>query len=59
MFRNPQSFFSEWKDLKAVLRMLRYRVFVENPKIRNILMGIQKSLPLSFSDTNIGSLLVR
>ena len=46
IFKNPKSIISEWKDLKAVLRMLRYRVFVENPKIRNILVGIQKSLPL-------------
>jgi Zn-finger nucleic acid-binding protein len=46
IFTNPKSFISEWNDLKAVLRMLRSRVFVENPKIRNILEGIQKSLPL-------------
>jgi Zn-finger nucleic acid-binding protein len=44
--RNPQNLISEWKDLTAVLRMLRHRVFVENPKIRSILVGIQKSLPL-------------
>lgn len=43
---NPKNLISEWKDLKAVLRMLRYRVFVENPKIKSILVGIQKSLPL-------------
>lgn len=43
---NPKNLISEWKDLKAVLRMLRYRVFVENPKFRSILVGIQKSLPL-------------
>jgi Zn-finger nucleic acid-binding protein len=43
---NPQNLISEWKDLKAVLRMLRHRVFVENPKIRSVLVGIQKSLPL-------------
>jgi Zn-finger nucleic acid-binding protein len=46
IFTNPKKVISEWKDLKAVLRMLRYRVFVENPKFRSILMGIQKSLPL-------------
>lgn len=45
-FRHPKKLISEWKDLKAVLRMLRYRVFVENPKLRSILAGIQKSLPL-------------
>ena len=46
LFAHPDRFISEWKDLKAVLRMLRYRVFVENPKIRSMLTGIQKSLPL-------------
>ena len=46
LFTHPGSFISEWKDLKAVLRMMRYRVFVANPKIRNVLEGIQKSLPL-------------
>jgi Zn-finger nucleic acid-binding protein len=43
---NSKNLVSEWKDLKAVLRMLRYRVFVENPKFRSILEGIQKSMPL-------------
>ena len=46
IFTNPKGLISEWKDLKAVLRMLRYRVFIENPKLKNILVGIQKSLPL-------------
>ena len=42
----PKRFISEWRDLKAVLRTLRHRVFTENPKLRSILEGIQKSLPL-------------
>jgi Zn-finger nucleic acid-binding protein len=42
----PQNMVSEWRDLKAVLRLLAYRIFVENPKLKSILMGIQKSLPL-------------
>jgi len=46
IFTNPKRVISEWKDLKAVLHMLRYRVFVENPNFRSILEGIQKSLPL-------------
>jgi Zn-finger nucleic acid-binding protein len=46
IFTNPKGLISEWKDLKAILRMLRYRVFIENPKFRNILVGIQRSLPL-------------
>jgi Zn-finger nucleic acid-binding protein len=46
IFKNPKGIISEWKDLKAVVRLLRYRIFVENPKMRSILVGIQKSLPL-------------
>ncbi len=42
----PQNMISEWQDLKAVLRLLTYRIFVENPKLKSILLGIQKSLPL-------------
>ena len=43
---NPRNLISEWRDLKAVLRLLSYRIFVENPKLKSILLGIQKSLPL-------------
>jgi Zn-finger nucleic acid-binding protein len=42
---HPQKLISEWKDLKAVLRLSAYRIFVENPKLKSILLGIQKSLP--------------
>jgi len=42
----PDRLISEWRDLKAVMRLLMYRFFVENPKVKNILVGIQKSLPL-------------
>jgi Zn-finger nucleic acid-binding protein len=43
---HPQNLVSEWRELKAVLRLLSYRIFVENPKLKSILLGIQKSLPL-------------
>ena len=46
MIKNPESVISEWRDLKSVLRMLKYQFFVENPKIKAILEGFQKSLPL-------------
>ena len=42
----PERFISEWRDLKAVMRLLKYRFFVENPKIKDILVGLQKTLPL-------------
>jgi Zn-finger nucleic acid-binding protein len=37
---------SEWKDLKALLRLLKYRVFAENPKLSAVMQGLQKTLPL-------------
>jgi Zn-finger nucleic acid-binding protein len=46
LIANPANAASEWRDLKHVLRLLKYRFFVENPRLKNILAGIQKSLPL-------------
>jgi Zn-finger nucleic acid-binding protein len=37
---------TDWKDLKAVLRLLKYRFFVENPKLDAIMKGFEKSMPL-------------
>ena len=42
----PKDLVSEWRDLKAVLRLLSYRIFAENPKLKGIMTGLQKSLPL-------------
>jgi Zn-finger nucleic acid-binding protein len=46
ILNRPRDLVSEWRDLKAVLRLLSYRIFVENPKLKSILTGLQKSLPL-------------
>ena len=43
---NPDALGEEWQDLKTVLAMLKHRIFVEHPKLRSVLMGLQKSLPL-------------
>jgi Zn-finger nucleic acid-binding protein len=37
---------SQWKDLRTVMRLLKYRVFVENPTLSAIMKGLQKALPL-------------
>lgn len=37
---------SEWQDLKTVLRLLKYRFFVEHPKLKALLEDLQKTLPL-------------
>lgn len=37
---------SQWRDLKAVLRLFKYRVFVENPRLNTLMKGLQKTLPL-------------
>lgn len=46
LLTRPQDLVTEWRDLRSVLRLLSYRIFVENPKLKSILVGIQKSLPL-------------
>ena len=42
----PESFISEWKDFVTVLRMFQYRFFIENPKLQDTVMNIQKGFPL-------------
>jgi Zn-finger nucleic acid-binding protein len=40
-----KSFISEWRDFRTVLRLLQYRILVENPKVRNALTALQISSP--------------
>ncbi len=42
----PESFMSEWKDFVTVLRMMQYRMFVENPKLLDTITAVQKANPL-------------
>ena len=42
----PETFISEWRDLKTVMRMLHYRVLAENPKVVTTIMGIQRASPI-------------
>ena len=46
LVKNKEDPISDWKDLKAVLRLLKFRFFVENPKLDAVMKGFQKSLPL-------------
>lgn len=46
MLTGSDSLGSDWKDLKAVLNLLKQRIFVQHPRLRSILLGLQKSLPL-------------
>lgn len=43
---NPDAIVSEWQDLKTVVKLLRHRIFVEHPRLKSVLEGLQKSLPL-------------
>ncbi len=36
LFTSPESFASEWRDLRAVLRLLYLRFFMEHPGLTNI-----------------------
>jgi Zn-finger nucleic acid-binding protein len=42
----PESFISEWKDFLTVLRMMQYRMFVENPKLLDTVISVQRANPL-------------
>lgn len=41
----PRSLSSEWKDLVAVLRMLRYRVLAEHPRLAETIAELQRDAP--------------
>ena len=41
----PESRISEWKDFLNILRMLQYRALVENPKLNDAIIELQKNLP--------------
>lgn len=46
MILNPDTIISEWKGLKTVLNLFKHRFFIEHPKLKSLLAGLQKSLPL-------------
>lgn len=37
---------SDWKDFLTVTRLLQYRVFVENPKVAELIVALQATNPL-------------
>ncbi len=41
----PESLLSEWKDFSTVLRLMQYRLFVENPKLLDAIIKAQKMSP--------------
>jgi Zn-finger nucleic acid-binding protein len=46
IIKGPESFLSEWKDFTTVCRMMQYRMFVENPKLLDTMINIQKANPI-------------
>jgi Zn-finger nucleic acid-binding protein len=46
MLTSPDAIISEWEDLKSVLVLLEHRIFIEHPKLKSLIVGLQKSLPL-------------
>ncbi len=45
LFTGDEGFISEWKDLLTVVRLLQYRVLVENPKVAELLIALQSTSP--------------
>jgi Zn-finger nucleic acid-binding protein len=46
MLTSPDTIISEWQDLKTVLELLKHRIFIEHPKLKSLIVGLKKSLPL-------------
>lgn len=46
MLTSPHTVISEWQDLKTVLKLLKHRIFIDHPKLKSLIVGLQKSLPL-------------
>jgi uncharacterized protein len=45
LFNGKEGFLSEWKDFKNVLRLMKYRVFIENPSLQKSVDTI-KNIPI-------------
>jgi Zn-finger nucleic acid-binding protein len=46
LLTNADARITEWHGFKSVLALLKHRIFAESPKLKSLLVGIQKSLPL-------------
>jgi Zn-finger nucleic acid-binding protein len=46
LLMTDDSIISEWQDFKTVLELLTHRIFIEHPKLKSLIVGLQKSLPL-------------
>jgi Zn-finger nucleic acid-binding protein len=42
----PHSSITTWQSFESVLSLLKHRVFIENPNLRSVIAGLEKSLPL-------------
>jgi len=40
----PEALLSEWRDFATVLRLMQYRLFVENPGLLSTVEGVQKTV---------------
>jgi Zn-finger nucleic acid-binding protein len=46
MLSGSDALFSEWEEFKTVFNLLKHRIFIEHPKLKSVVVGLQKSLPL-------------
>jgi Zn-finger nucleic acid-binding protein len=42
----PETSITDWQNFKSVLSLLKHRFFIENPKLKSVIAGLEKSLPL-------------
>jgi Zn-finger nucleic acid-binding protein len=43
---SSKSLATDWQNLKTVLQLLKHRIFIQHPKVKSLIVGLQKSLPL-------------
>ena len=46
LLSGQEGFISDWNDLITVVRLLQYRVLVDNPKVAELLTALQSTTPL-------------
>ena len=45
MLTSSDSINSDWEGFKTVLNLLQHRIFIQHPKLKSLVEGLQKSIP--------------
>jgi Zn-finger nucleic acid-binding protein len=45
MLTSSDPFSSDWEEFKTVLNLLQHRIFIQHPKLKSLVEGLQKTIP--------------